>query len=180
MGYETTQLCTRAHGRGARTDEERARLEAGVRSSEGLVVRRCQMVLASARGEQVPRIARAVGCDPKTVRDVVQGFNAAGVAILQRGSRRPHAPHMVWTPQAPTALPALLHRSPRDVGHPTSVWTLALVAAVSGAQGLSARVVSPEAVRQLRRRLGIRWKRAKHGSTSPDPAYRPQSRGATA
>lgn len=164
----------------ALTDEERARLEAGTRSSEGFVVRRCQMVLASARGEQVPRIAQAVGCDPKTVRDMVHAFNAAGVAILQRGSTRPQAPHAVWTPQAAAALPALLHRSPRDFGHPTSVWTLQLVAEVSCAQGLTPRVVSAEAVRKLLRRLGIRWKRAKHWSTSPDRAYAPKSTGATA
>ena len=164
----------------ALTDEERARLEAGVRSSQGFVVRRCQMVLASARGERAPRIAQTVGGDPKTARDVVPGFNVGGLAILTRRSTRPHAPHVVWTPQAPMALPALLHRSPRDFGHPTSVWTLALVAEVSCAQGLSARVVSDEAVRKLLRRLGIRWKRAKRWITSPDPAYLPKSSGATA
>jgi transposase len=78
------------------------------------------------------------------------------------------------------ALPTLLHRRPRDFGHPTSVWTLALVAEVCCAQGLSTRLVSDEAVRKLLRRLGIRWKRAKHWITSPDPAYLPKSSGATA
>jgi transposase len=164
----------------ALTDAERMRLDAGLRSSEAFVVRRCQIVLGSARGERVPRIAQAVGCDPKTVRDVVHGFNADGVAILQRGSTRPQAPHAVWTLQAAAALPALLHRSPRDFGHPTSVWTLDLVAQVSCAQGLSTRLVSDEAVRKLLRRLGIRWKRAKHWITSPDAAYAPKSTGATA
>jgi len=165
----------------ALTDEERARLDAGVRSSEAFVVRRCQIVLGSARGERAPQIAVAVGCDPKTVRDVVHGFNTHGLDILTRGSTRPHRlPPAVWTPQAGTALPALLHRSPRDFGHPSGVWTLALVAEVSCAQGLSTRLVSDEAVRKLLRRLGIRWKRAKRWITSPDPAYRPKSSGATA
>ena len=164
----------------ALTDEERARLEAGTRASEGFVVRRCQMVLASARGERVPQIAQAVGCDPKTVRDVVHGFNADGLSILRRGSTRPHAPRRVWTPAATTAVPALLHRSPREFGLPTSVWTLQLVAQVSSAQGLSTRLLSDEAVRKLLRRLGIGWKRAKHWITSPDPAYLPKSSGATA
>lgn len=164
----------------ALTDEERARLEAGVRSSEAFVVRRCQIVRASARGERVPRIAQLVGCDPKTVRDVVHGFNATGLAILRRGSTQPHRPQAVWTSAAATALPALLHRSPRDFGHPTSVWTLKLAAEVSCAQGLTPRVVSDEAVRKLLRRLGIRWKRAKHWITSPDLAYAPKSAGATA
>lgn len=163
----------------ALTDEERLQLTAGLRSSEAFVVRRCQIVLASARGERAPRIAQAVGCDPKTVRDVVHGFNASGLTLLRRMSTRPHAPHAVWTPQAGAALPTLLHRSPRDFGHPTSVWTLALVAEVSCAQRLTTRLVSDEAVRQVLRRLGIRWKRAKHWITSPDPAYVPKSSGAT-
>jgi transposase len=143
-------------------------------------MRRCQIILASARGERAPQIAQAVGCDPKTVRDVLHGFNANGLGILQRGSPRPHTIHAVWTSQAEAALPALLHRSPRDFGQPTSIWTLKLVAQVSCAQGLTTRVVSDEAVRQAVRRLGIGWKRAKHWITSPDPEYAQKKADATA
>lgn len=81
---------------------------------------------------------------------------------------------------AAAAVPALLHRSPRAFGHPTGVWTLALVAEGSCPLGLRTRVGSAEAVRKLLRRLGLRWTRAKRCITSPDPAYAPKSAGATA
>jgi len=35
--------------------EERKRLEAGLRSSDAFVLRRCQILLASSRGEHSPR-----------------------------------------------------------------------------------------------------------------------------
>jgi hypothetical protein len=38
--------------------EERQELEAGLRSSDAFVLRRCQILLASSRGEHSPRIAK--------------------------------------------------------------------------------------------------------------------------
>ena len=69
------------------------------------------------------------------------------------------------------ALQDLLHRSPRDFGHQTSVWTLPLAAQVSFQQGLTPTLVSGESVRRALKRLGTNWKRAKHWITSPDPQY---------
>jgi hypothetical protein len=51
------------------------------------------------------------------------------------------------------------------------LWTLELAAEVSFEQGLSARQVSGETIRQTLLRLGVKWKRAKHWITSPDPEY---------
>jgi hypothetical protein len=51
------------------------------------------------------------------------------------------------------------------------VWTLELAAEVSFAQGLTRRRVSDETIRAAMAQLGVRWKRAKHWITSPDPAY---------
>lgn len=164
----------------ALTDEECTRLEAGLRSSDAFVLRRCQIVLASARGERVPAIARVVGCDEKTVRQVVHGFNAHGLAVLQRGASRPHTTHPAFTPAAAEALRDVLHRSPRDFGKPTSLWTLELVAEVSCDQGLTPSVVTGEAIRQTLLRLGIGWKRAKQWITSPDPEYLRKKVDATA
>jgi hypothetical protein len=42
---------------------------------------------------------------------------------------------------------------------------------VSFEQGLSAQQVSGETIRQTLLRLGVKWKRAKHWITSPDPEY---------
>jgi hypothetical protein len=41
---------------------ERQELEAGLRSSDAFVLRRCQILLASARRERAPRIAENLGC----------------------------------------------------------------------------------------------------------------------
>jgi hypothetical protein len=68
-------------------------------------------------------------------------------------------------------LRALLHQSPRVFGKPTSLWTLALAAEVSYAQGITPEQVSGETVRATLERLGIGWRRAKQWITSPDPEY---------
>jgi hypothetical protein len=59
------------------------------------------------------------------------------------------------------------------------VWTLAWAAEGSFAQGLPPRQVSGEAIRLALTPLGVRWKRAKHGITSPDPAYLRKKTSAT-
>ena len=64
-----------------------------------------------------------------------------------------------------------MHQSPRAFGQARSTWTLALLARVAHAQGLSATVLSPETIRQALVRLGVNWRRAKHWLTSPDPGY---------
>jgi hypothetical protein len=50
---------------------------------------------------------------------------------------------------------------------------------VAHAEGLTARLVSGEAIRRALARLGVRWQRAKHWITSPDPAYVRKKNGAT-
>jgi transposase len=161
-------------------DAERAGLEAGLRSTDAFVLRRCQILLASARDESVPGIARALGCHEQTVRNAIHGFNAHGVAVLRKGSSRPHTVHAAFAGARAEALRDLLHRSPRDFGQPTSVWTLDLAAAVSFAEGLTPVCVSGETIRATLARLGVCWQRAKHWITSPDPAYLRKKGGATA
>ena len=154
------------------TDAERTRLEAGLRSPDAFVLRRCQILLASGRGERPPRIAQALGCDDQTVREVIRRFEKVGLEpCLTRQSNRPHHPKTKLDAGAAGKLRALLHQSPRTFGKPTSVWTLALAAEVSFAQGISAERVSGETIRLALKRLDLSWKRAKHWITSPDPAY---------
>jgi hypothetical protein len=63
----------------------------------------------------------------------------------------------------------ILHQSPRSYGQETSVWTLELAADVAFTQGLTAWRVSDETVRATLARMGVRWQRAKHWISSPDP-----------
>ena len=96
------------------TDEEQQALEAGLRSADATVLRRSQIILASARGEWVPQIARQVGCGEQTVRNAIHAFNDRGTAALPAGSRRPHTIRRGLRPAAAEQLRALLHQSPRD------------------------------------------------------------------
>ena len=154
------------------TEAERERLEAGLRSTDVYELRRCQILLASAREERVPRIAATLGCDDQTVRNVIREFERDGLeACLTRGSSRPHTIQAKVDAQAAEQLRALLHRSPRTFGKPTGVWTMELAAEVSFEQGLTRWRVSDETIRAAMAQLGVRWKRAKHWITSPDPAY---------
>ena len=160
--------------------EEQASVEAGLRSADAFVLRRCQILAASARGEPVWVIARMLSCNPQTVRNAIHAFNEHGVAALTKGSSvAQRRPHTALPGAAAEALRDLLHRSPRDFGHPTSLWTLPLAAEVSFAQGLTARQVSGETIRATLARLGVRCRRAKQWITSPDPAYLRKKAGAT-
>jgi len=153
------------------TDAERAQLATGLRSSDAFVLRRAQILLASARGESAPQIARQLGCDDQTVRNAIAAFNTQGLAALRKGSSRPHRIHAAFDLARGEQLRALLHQSPRTFDKPTSVWTLELAAEVSFEHGLTAERVSGETIRATLQRLGIRWKRAKRWITSPDPEY---------
>jgi hypothetical protein len=68
----------------------------------------------------------------------------------------PNTRHVAFDAAGAERLRALLHRSPRDFGHPTSVWTLELAADLAFAEGLTGRRVSDETVRATLDRLGIR------------------------
>jgi transposase len=162
------------------TDAERRQLEAGLRSADAFVLRRSQILLASARGERAPAIALQVGCDDQSVRNAIHAFNSEGLAALRPGSRVAQTIHRAFTGPRLEQLRALLHQSPRAFGQPTSLWTLDLAAEVSFAEGLTPSRVSGETIRATLKRLGIRWKRAKRWITSPDPEYARKKAPATA
>jgi transposase len=162
------------------TGDEHQTLQEGLRSSNAFVLRRCQILLASARGQTARVIGETLGCDDQTVRNVLHAFNTQGLAVLTRQSSAPQrTPHAAFKAPRCEQLRALLHQSPRTFGYSTSLWTLALAAKVAYAEGLTARPVSGEAIRRALARLGVRWQRAKHWITSPDPAYRRKKNGAT-
>jgi transposase len=162
------------------TDSERQALAAGLRSADAFTLRRCQMVLASARGERVPAIARSLGCGEQAVRNAIHAFDETGVAALGKGSSRPHTIHAAFDATGAERLRALLHRCPRAFGHPTSLWTLELAAETAYAEGITATRVSGETIRATLVRLGLRWRRAKTWITSPDPAYAQKNSAAIA
>jgi transposase len=162
------------------TADEQAHLTAALRSSDAFTLRRAQSILASARGERAPRIARALGCDDQTVRDAITAFTTTGLAALRRGSSVPHTlPHKVVLPASVERLRALLHHSPRTFGYETSLWTLELAAEEAARQGITPRRVTGETIRAVLAHAGVRWLRAKRWITSPDPEYARKKASAT-
>jgi hypothetical protein len=162
------------------TADERATLETGLRSPSAFTVRRCQILLARAEGQPTTAMAGSLRCTAQTVRNVLHAFPQRGLTVLQPLSSRPHTMSTIFDAGACESLRALRHPSPRTFGQPPSRWTLALAAEVSGAPGLTPRLVSDETLRRALRRLRGAWRRAKPWMTSPDPAYRRKKNGATA
>jgi transposase len=139
------------------SDAERETLEAGLRSPDAFTLRRCQILLASDRGENAYQIARSLGCNPQTARNAIHAFNEKGLPrALRQGSKRPHTVHRAFQgSQQAEALRKLLHHTPREYRKDTSLWTLDLAAEVSFEEGLTEERVTGETVRATLARMGL-------------------------
>jgi transposase len=154
------------------SENERERLEAGLRSKDSFVMRRAQILLASARGDSPPKIALSLGCASQTARNAIRAFNQRGMEALTPGSSTPKRVHAAFHAESAERLRGMLHRCPREFGYESSLWTLEMAAEAAFEEGLTERRVSGETIRAtLSRLLGIRWLRAKRWITSPDPLY---------
>src|SRR5215207_5704225 len=154
------------------SDTEKEQLETALRSKDAFVMRPAQIILASNRGERASLIARSLGCGSQTVRDAIHDFNERGLAALEARSSRPRRTRSAFDNETAESLRGLLHRSPREFGHDSSLWTLEMAAKVAFEEGLTSERVSGETVRAtLGCLLGVRWPRAKRWITSPDPLY---------
>jgi DNA-binding CsgD family transcriptional regulator len=148
------------------TSEERQQLEAGLRSSDAVTLRRCQILLASARGQRPAQIARQLSCATQSVRHAIHAFHHRGLASRHAQSRRPKRTRLMLVAEP---LRGLLHERPRACGKPRSTWPLRWAAEVCWEQGLPPTQVSIETIRQALKRLGVNWRRAKRWITSPAP-----------
>lgn len=160
-------------------ESERTSLRQGLRSPDAFTLRRCQVLLQSAQGQRPSRIAAVLGCGVQTVRDALKAFAHRGLGCLQPQPKTPKTIHTAWPKDRDQDLRALLHQSPRNLGKPTSLWTLPLAARVCYEKGWTPRLLSGETIRLVLKRLGVGWKRAKHWLTSPDPEYARKKNSAT-
>ena len=156
---------------GPLSNTQRQRLERGLRSRDAFKLRRCQILLASARCERPSLIAAHLGCGTQTVRNAIRAFRTDPAGCLRAASSRPNSIWPALDAAACEQLRAILHQSPRAFGKHTSLWTLRLLAEVSVEQGVTSHILSIESIRRACQRMGVRWKRAKHWITSPDPRY---------
>jgi transposase len=154
------------------THEERRALQAGLHAKEALTVRRCQMILLSADEVlKVDVIDRKVGRSGQSVRQTIRAFNQQGIAcIYPRPLGRPDD-QRAFDDVGREQLREMIHRSPRDFGHDTSLWTLKLIAQVSYEQGLTVTYVHLDTISATLAELGITWKRARKHIQSPDEDY---------
>jgi transposase len=153
------------------SEKERDRLEAGLRSKDAFVMRRCQILLASARGLSPPKIAESLGCASQTVRNAIRAFNERGLDALVAGSSRPKHVHAAFDAKSAEALREMLHRSAREFGRNSSLWTLAMASEVAFEEGLTAMSASQE--RRFGRRFRASFRFAGYGPSggSPPPTH---------
>jgi transposase len=147
------------------------KLAEGLRSKDGFVMRRCQIILASGRGEKASEIAKNLGCSGGTVRNAINAFNREGLECLKEKSSRPKTIHEIMDQEKREQLRAILHQTPNKYGKERSLWTLELAATVLYERGLTPRKLTMEAIRLALKKLGVNWHRAKNWITSPDPQY---------
>lgn len=151
---------------------ELAALRAASRSSDQFTVRRAQFLLQSHARRSAPQIATDWHCSAQAVRNAIRAFNKSGLDALTAGSSRPINLRPSSFDQASREqLKDLLHRSPREFGFATSLWSLERLAQAAFQQGLTVQLVSRESVRQALLALGLKWRKARAHITSPDAHY---------
>ena len=152
------------------TAEEGNRLLRIVRRDSGSVVtwRRAQIVLLSAQGMPVPRIAEVTFTTPDRVRDVIHNFDADGFESLYpryRGGRPP-----TFDAEQRAEIKRIALSRPTDHDLPFSTWSLPKLAEFLVAEGV-VDDISHEGLRQLLRKEGVSFQRLKTWKTSNDPDY---------
>jgi transposase len=156
------------------TKSEHDRLIVGLCSPDDFELRRCQIILASARGEHASAIAQSIGCSYQLVRGVIKNFNLHGLQVLQPKSRRPHKIHTAFSAKQAERLKEILHQSPWTFGKPRNVWTCELAAEVSYEQRLIQERISGQTIRVTLERMGVKWAQAKHWAARPGSEYNPK------
>ena len=151
-------------------DDEGRRLLRIIRRGTGSVVtwRRAQMVLLSAQGMPVAKIAEVTFTSPDRVRDVIHNFNADGFDSLYpkyKGGR----PKTFTLPER-REIKKIAKSRPAEHGLPFSTWSLAKLADFLVAEGV-VDDISHEGLRILLREEGVSFQRMKTWKTSRDPDY---------
>jgi transposase len=153
------------------SEKETKALEEGLRSSSAFTVRRCQILLKSAKGEKANQIAHQLHCSDQAVRNTIRAYQQQGLACLQEKSHARHDQQAAVDEQGRARLKEIIRLSPRNFDYETSVWTRPMLAEVLHQEGYSSKVVSVSTISATLQRVGIKWRRAKQWVHSPDPHY---------
>lgn len=153
------------------TEEQIKALEKGLHSSSAFTVRRCQILLKSAKGEKARQIGQQLHCSDQTVRDAIRAYEQEGVGCLQEKTHARHDQQAAINEQGSAKLKEMVRLSPRTFDYETSVWTRPMLAEVLHQEGYTSKVVSESTITATLQRVGISWRRAKKWVQSPDPPY---------
>ncbi|MFB7966619.1 IS630 family transposase [Streptomyces rubiginosohelvolus] len=151
-------------------DDERTRLLRIARRGTGSVVtwRRAQMVLLSAQGVPVARIAAVSFARDDRVRDAIHNFNTDGFDSLYpkyRGGRP-----RTFTLAERREIKKIAKSKPTEHDLPFSTWGLTKLADFLVAEGVVGGI-SHESLRIMLREEGVSFQRLKTWKTSSDPDY---------
>ncbi|MCJ0867938.1 helix-turn-helix domain-containing protein [Streptomyces sp. AP-93] len=151
-------------------DDEGRRPLLIIRRGTGSVVtwRRAQMVLLSAQGMPVAKMAGVTFTSADRVRDVIHNFNADGFDSLypKYAGGRPRT----FTLPERREIKKIAKSKPAEHGLPFSTWSLAKLADFLVAEGV-VDDISHEGLRVLLREEGVSFQRLKTWKTSRDPDY---------
>ncbi|MFF4041165.1 IS630 family transposase [Streptomyces sp. NPDC001816] len=151
-------------------DDEGQRLLRIIRRGTGAVVtwRRAQMVLLSAQGMPVAKIAEVSFTSADRVRDVIHNFNTDGFDSLYpkyKGGRS-----KTFTLPERREIKKIAKSKPAKHDLPFSTWSLTKLADFLVAEGV-VDDISHEGLRILLREEGVSFQRLKTWKTSRDPDY---------
>jgi transposase len=130
--------------------------------------RRAQMVLLSAQGMPVTKIAEVTFTSADRIRDVIHNFNTDGFTSLYpkyRGGR----PKTFTLPER-REIKKIAKSRPAEHGLPFSTWSLTKLADFLVAEGV-VDDISHEGLRILLREEGVTFQRLKTWKASHDPNY---------
>jgi transposase len=152
------------------SNDEGNRLLRIVRRGTGSVVtwRRAQMVLLSAQGMPVAKIAKVTFTSPDRVRDVLHNFTADGFDSLYPRYAGGRPPKFDLKQRAKIKQIALSR--PQDHDLPLSVWSLSKLADFLVAEGV-VDDISHEGLRALLRDEDVSFQAVKTFKASTDPDY---------
>jgi transposase len=140
------------------TTEESQALADALKSSDGRIVRRAQIVRLSARGRKVGEIADILELSPACITHTIHAFNRNGLKALPDKTRPGRPPKA--DAQYVRCLKKAVSKSPRALGYVFTTWTLARLREHVGRY--CNVLMSPQQLSRILRKQGIVYRRPRH------------------
>lgn len=144
------------------------------------------MIVRSWEGARTTTIAAALGCNPQTVRERIQAWNAhglEGLGMRPGGGRKPRLSEVERStilalvklppPGKPDYERTGEFEAQDERSEAPAEWTLDTLTAAAQARGIQ---VARSQVRRIFRREGVRWRQTRRWATSHDPDFAPKER----